>query len=112
MTTDACEVIVTSDDPEWLASFTRSLVEKRLCACGHSIAPIRSIYRWEGAIHDALEARVSLHTRMDLVPRIVERTNRSHSYQVPCVIALPILDGNPEYIEWIRAQTTPRSSGA
>lgn len=105
MATQVCEVVVTSDEPEWLASFTRTLVEERLCACGHCIAPIRSIYRWEGVIHDATEARVALHTRMDLVPTIVERTNESHSYQVPCVVVLPILDGNPAYIDWIRAQT-------
>ena len=106
MTTDICEVIITAEDAGWLASFTRTLVEERLCACGHNIAPIRSIYRWEGAIHDEAEARVALHTRVDLVPRIVELTVQLHSYEVPCVIALPVLDGNSDYLEWVRAQTT------
>src|SRR5262245_42502856 len=98
MTTDAgiCEVIITADNPEWLVSFTRKLVEERLVACGQNIMAIRSIYRWQGTIEDEPEARVALHTRLDLVPRIVERTKREHSYDVPCVIAFPVVDGNPD----------------
>lgn len=107
MTTDICEVVVTAEDPEWLASFTRALIEEGLCACGHNISSIRSIYRWEHAVHDETEARVALHTRVDLVPRIVERTKELHPYEVPCVIALPVLHGNPAYIEWVRRQTGP-----
>lgn len=107
MSTEICEVIVTADDAEWLASLTRGLVEERLCACGQSITPIRSIYRWQGAIEDATEARVALHTRVELVPQIIERIKERHSYDVPCIIALPIIDGTPDYIEWVRAETTP-----
>ena len=106
MTTDICEVIITADNPEWLASFTRKLVEERLVACGQNMTDIRSIYRWQGAIEDEAEARVALHTRLDLVPRIVERTKQEHSYDVPCVIALPVVEGNPDYLDWVRAETT------
>lgn len=105
MTTDVCEVIITAGDPEWLASLSRTLVEERLCACGHNIAPIRSLYRWQGTVHDEIEARVALHTRVDLVPQIVRRTMDEHPYQVPCVLALPVVGGNPDYIEWVREQT-------
>ena len=106
MTTDICEVIITADNPEWLASFTRKLVEERLVACGQNMTDIRSIYRWQGAIEDEAEARVALHTRLNLVPRIVERTKQEHSYDVPCVIALPVVEGNPDYLDWVRAETT------
>jgi periplasmic divalent cation tolerance protein len=99
-----CEVIITADSAEWLAEFTRALVEDKLAAAGHN-APIRAIYRWKGGIEDQGEARVALHTRMSLVPAIVERTKASHSYEVPCVIALPILGGNPEYLAWIGQET-------
>ena len=47
MTEQICEVIITADSEDWLVSFTRSLVEERLVACGQHVAPIRSIYRWE-----------------------------------------------------------------
>src|SRR3954465_2093599 len=52
-----CEVVVTADDADWLAGFTRTLVEERLAACGQAVREIRSIYRWQGAVHDETEAR-------------------------------------------------------
>ena len=105
MTTDICEVIVTADNAEWLAGLTRELVEARLIACGQNISTIRSIYRWQGAIEDETEARVAFHTRVDLVPEVIERTKEKHSYDVPCIIVLPVVDGNPDYIDWIRSET-------
>ena len=102
---DFCEVVVTAADADWLAGFTRTLVEERLAACGHVIPAIRSVYRWEGAVHDEGEARVGLHTRRSLVPAIVARTAQLHPYDVPCVIALPLADGNPGYLDWLAAET-------
>jgi periplasmic divalent cation tolerance protein len=102
---DFCEVVVTAADPGWLAAFARTLVEERLAACGQTITPIRSIYRWQGAVHDEAEARVALHTRRSLVPAIVARTEQLHAYDVPCVIALPLVGGNPAYLEWIAEET-------
>jgi periplasmic divalent cation tolerance protein len=107
VTSEICEVVITAPDADWLADFTRRLVADRLCACGHSIAAIRSIYRWEGAIQDDREARVALHTRTDLVPEIIERANSDHPYEVPCVIATPIIAGNPRYVQWVLAETSP-----
>jgi periplasmic divalent cation tolerance protein len=100
-----CEVVVTAADADWLAGFTRTLVEERLAACGHVFPAIRSVYRWEGTIHDDGEARVGLHTRRSLVPAIVERADQLHPYDVPCVIALPIVGGHPGYLRWLAEQT-------
>lgn len=97
--------MITAGDPEWLAEFTRRLVEDRLAACGQQIAAIRSIYRWDGAVHDDPEARVALHTRVALVDRIVERVDAEHPYDVSCVLALPIVSGNPAYLAWVRRET-------
>jgi len=105
MDEECCEVVITAADADWLAGFTRTLVEQRLAACGHLLTPTRSVYRWEGAVHDEPEARVGLHTRRSLVPAIVARTADRHPYDVPCVIALPVVDGNPDYLAWIRAET-------
>jgi periplasmic divalent cation tolerance protein len=106
MAADICEVVVTAADAEWLARFTRRLVEDRLAACGHQIAAIRSIYRWDGAVQDDPEARVALHTRTSLVDAIVARADAEHPYDVPCVIALPIVAANPAYAEWVLAETS------
>lgn len=108
---ECVEVVITAASAEWLADFTRSLVEDRLVACGHNIAPIRAIYRWDGSIYDEAQARVGLHTRRSLVPKIIDRTNRDHSDDVPCVIAMPISAGQPDYLAWIYAETaTPWAS--
>jgi periplasmic divalent cation tolerance protein len=101
---EIAEVVITGD-PEWLAGFTRRLVDDRLAACGQQIVEIRSIYRWDGAVHDDPEARVALHTRRALVDRIVERANAEHPYDVPCVLTLPITGGNPAYLDWVRRET-------
>ena len=106
MDTDVVEVVVTGPDADWLAGYARTLVEERLAACGHSLDAIRSIYRWEGAVHDEREARVALHTRRELVPAIVARTRELHPYDVPCVIALPLVGGDPAYLRWIVDETT------
>ena len=106
MTAEICEVVITAADPDWLAGFTRRLVADRLAASGQQIAAIRSIYRWDGAVQDEPEARVALHTRTALVDRIVERANAEHPYDVPCVIALPVVAANPAYVEWVRTETS------
>jgi periplasmic divalent cation tolerance protein len=112
---ECCEVVVTAADAGWLAGLTRDLVEQRLAACGHQLGAIRSVYRWDGAVHDEAEARVALHTRTALVPAIVGHVTAVHPYDVPCVIALPLVGGSPDYLEWVRAETrrtsTPRGTG-
>jgi periplasmic divalent cation tolerance protein len=106
VTEPVCEMIITAEDEAWLLEFTRSLVEDRLAACGQLLAPIRSIYRWDGAVQDDAEVRVALHTRRSLVPAIIERTRSEHSYEVPCVLALPVENGNPDYLAWVVASTS------
>lgn len=105
MNDDLCEVVITAPDPEWLAAFTRRLVEDRLCASGHNVEHIHSIYRWKGEIYDKSEARVQLHTRRSLVPDIVERTQNEHPYEVPGILAIPVSDGSAAYLQWIRDET-------
>ena len=106
MTTEPiCEVVITAPDPEWLAAFTRRLVDERLCASGHVITQVRSLYRWQGQIYDRPEGRVALHTRVSLLTEIIALTTTEHPYEVPCVVATPIVGGNPEYIDWVLAET-------
>jgi periplasmic divalent cation tolerance protein len=108
--TDAiCEVVVTADDVKWLLDLTRALVRDRLVACGQHLTPVRSVYRWEGAVEESVETRVALHTRTSLVPAVIERVRTEHPYDVPCVIALPVGQANPDYLAWVLESTDPRS---
>ncbi len=105
MDDDPLEVVITAPDTDWLIFFTTGLVTDGLAACGHTVAPIRSQYRWNNTLHENVEARVSLHTVRRHLPAIIDRTNRDHPYDVPCVIATAIIGGNPAYLAWIRAET-------
>ncbi|MBO3734532.1 divalent-cation tolerance protein CutA [Glycomyces niveus] len=100
-----CEVVITGPDAGWLREFTRKLVEERLAACGQQVAEIRSIYRWEGRMHDEPEARVMLHTRQSLVPEIIRTVRLEHPYDVPCVLATLVTQANPDYRAWVVEST-------
>lgn len=100
-----CQVTITAPEEDWLIRFGRMLVEQKLCASVHTQANIRTTYRWRGQVHDAIEAKATLHTRASLVPLIVERVAEDHPYDVPHVQAVPITDGNPPYLQWIIDQT-------
>ena len=105
MADEVCEVVLTADSEEWLVEFARSLVSDRLVACGQHLTPIRSVYRWQDEIRQDTETRVALHTTQDLVPAVLERVASEHPYEVPCVLVIPIMGGNPAYLDWVRAET-------
>jgi periplasmic divalent cation tolerance protein len=110
---ECCEVVVTDADAERLTALTRTLVEERLVACGQHVAPVRSVFRWDGAVQEETEARVALHTRRSLVDAVVARVGELHGYDVPCVLALPVVGGNAAYLRWIVAETRePGGAGA
>ena len=103
--TDLCEVVITAPDPDWLLDLTRQLVAEGLCASVHNFTPVRSIYRWRGQVYERTEGRASLHTRTSLLEAIVERVKANHPYEVPGISARPIVGGNPDYLQWIAAET-------
>ena len=105
--TDLCEVVITAPDPEWLADLTRALVAEGLCASAHNFAPVRSVYRWQGQVHERTEGRASLHTRAELVTQIIDRVKTAgHPYEVPGISTRPITGGNPDYLKWIEDETS------
>jgi periplasmic divalent cation tolerance protein len=105
--TELCEVVITAPDSGWLKDLSRKLVEQRLCASAHNIAPVRSIYRWRGEIYERTEGRVSLHTRRGRVAEIVAVAKKEHPYEVPGISTRTISDGNPDYLAWISQETAP-----
>jgi periplasmic divalent cation tolerance protein len=102
---EVCQVTITAPEVGWLTEFVSELLDKRLCAGTH-IDSIESAYWWSNEINRRPEGRLILHTRMSLVSIIVGLVNERHPYQVPCVVTTPISDGNPEYINWILAETS------
>ena len=91
----------------------RALVEARLVACVNLIEGMTSIYWWEGAVEEGREVVVIAKTTAGRVGAIVERVKALHSYSVPCVVAVPIESGNPEFMTWIARETAEAApSGA
>ena len=68
---------------------------------------MRSCYWWEGNVQESAEAILLAKTRSDLVDRVTSRVRELHSYDVPCVVELPLARGNPDYLSWIEAETQP-----
>ena len=102
---DALVVLVTAPSPDQAAELARALVEERLAACGNVLPAIRSIYRWEGKVHDDAEALLVLKTTRGRFEALRDRILALHPYDVPEVIALPVEAGSAAYLAWIAEQT-------
>lgn len=96
---------VTAPDRATALVLARALLEERLIACANVIEGAVSLYRWEGRIEEAAEAVLIGKTTAERMPAVIARIKERHPYSCPCVVALPIIDGNPEFLRWIRAET-------
>ncbi len=99
--TDKIVVLSTCETSEQARSIARNLVEKRLAACVNIIPGAHSIYRWKGAIEEASEFVLLIKSRRDLFPALRAELAKTHSYEVPEAIALPIVDGAESYLAWL-----------
>jgi periplasmic divalent cation tolerance protein len=99
---------VTGPDHAAALAIARSLLEERLIACANVIDGATSLYWWEGKIDEAQETVLIAKTTSGHIPDIITRVLKLHPYSCPCVVALPIVAGNPAFLGWIREETTPR----
>ena len=111
--TDKVIVFVTCANAEEAAKIARALVNQRLAACVNISSPIRSIYRWQGKLSDDQEVMLVIKTARPLFDRVRRLVEKLHSYQVPEVVCLPIIDAAPNYLNWltssVRAEAAPSS---
>lgn len=98
-------VYITASTAEEAGKIGKALVEARLAACANIIGAIQSYYWWEGAVQQGTEAALILKTRADLVEALTAKVKELHSYDCPCVVALPIEAGNSEFLAWIDSET-------
>jgi periplasmic divalent cation tolerance protein len=102
-----CAVITTTDSAEAAEELGRGIVEARLGACVQIVGPIRSIYRWEGAVQIDQEWQCWVKTSADRLDALAEHIKKNHSYDTPEVVALPIVGGSDEYLSWVTDETRP-----
>ena len=107
---DIVEVTITAPDPDWLIDLCHQLVDARLAASAHVMHPITSVYRWDGAVHQAAEARAFLRSRHALLGELIAFVVKRHPYEVPNITAVRIVGGNPDYLAWARTATSSHSS--
>ena len=104
--THVCEVIVTGPTGTLLPDLGRELVAARLAASANTwTSPVESVYWWQGQMQTTQEARMHLLTRANLVTPLTAFIRERHPYEVPNITAIPVIAGNPEFVDWILSET-------
>jgi len=98
-------VFITASTEEEAVKIARALVESRLAACVNIVKDIRSIYRWQGKIEDEKEVLMIVKSQRKHFATLSEKVKKMHSYQVPEIIAFPIIEGLENYLKWLREAT-------
>ena len=98
-------LITTTNDAE-AQQISRLLLEQKKAACVNIISQVNSLFRWENKIDSAQESLLIVKTKASLLSEIIKLVKEAHSYDVPEIIALPVVGGNQDYLEWIDSSVT------
>jgi periplasmic divalent cation tolerance protein len=99
--------MITTGSEEEAEKIAEGLLEERLIACANLVGGIRSLYRWQGKVCDDREIMMLCKTERRLFARLSEKVKSIHSYEVPEIIGLSLVEGWPPYLEWVEQETTP-----
>lgn len=100
-------ILVTASGRSQAEMIARSLVAAKFAACV-TLLPVQSIYTWQNEVHQDEEWQLIIKSTLDRFAEIEAKIRELHSYEVPEIIALPIVAGSPAYLHWIAQQVTPR----
>ena len=99
-------VLVTAPDQDLAELLAKTLVEKKIAACVNLFSGMRSIYRWEGEVQEEQEVLLMIKTQTGLIEnQLIPLVQELHPYDVPEIIALPIVAGEKNYLDWILSET-------
>ena len=99
--TDGIIVLITAGSEEEAHRIAESLVKEKKAACVNIVPGVDSLFRWEGKLDSARESLLLVKTKASLFSEIVEMVKIMHSYEVPEIIALPIIAGSEDYLKWL-----------
>jgi periplasmic divalent cation tolerance protein len=102
---DAIIVLITANSGEEAETIARTLVNEHVAACVNIVPGVRSLFLWEGKTQEEKEVLLICKSRQPLLEELVQRVKSLHSYSVPEVIALPIIAGSGEYLDWVKENT-------
>ncbi len=97
-------VLITTRDAEEAEKLSKTLVKRRLAACVNIIPEVSSRFWWKDKLDSAKESLLVVKTRDSLLPDIIKAVKKIHSYSIPEIIALPIVGGNPDYLDWVDSE--------
>ncbi len=100
-----CTVQCSVSDKQEAVSISKHLVEKKLIACCNIIPSVTSVYEWKGKINEDSEALMIMKTRTELFKEVEAEIKKLHSYDLPEIICIPVIDGSKEYLSWVNEQT-------
>lgn len=100
-------ILVISNLPDQASAekLAAVLIEKRLAACVNVQSPCTSVYRWQGKVETATEVPVFIKTTREHYPALEKAIKAHHPYELPEIIAVPLVAGLPAYLEWVRTET-------
>lgn len=98
-------VFITTPNEDEASKIARALVDGRLAGCVNIIKDIRSIYSWQGKIEDESEVLMVVKTQRGLFDNLSRKVMELHSYTVPEIIAMPIIEGSEDYLKWLKGVT-------
>ena len=98
-------IYITTSSRDEALRIGRTVVGDRLAACANVLPGVTSVYWWQGEVQEEGETSLILKTRSELVERLTRRVKELHTYDCPCVVALPIAGGNPDFLQWIAEET-------
>jgi periplasmic divalent cation tolerance protein len=98
---DRIVVLIAAGSEEQARKIAELLVEEKQAACVNVVPRVDSLFRWKGKIDSARESLLLVKTRASLLPQIISLVEGIHSYEVPEIIALPIVGGSEEYLKWL-----------
>ena len=102
---DTVVIFVTTSSIDEARKIGNTLVEEKLIACANIISQVESIFYWQDKVCNEKEALMIIKTQKKLIDKIIKRVKSLHSYTVPEVIALPIIEGSKDYIKWVKEVT-------
>ena len=108
--TDKIVVLTACGSTEEAERIARALVEKKLAACVNILPAVRSLYRWQGAVEDETEILLAIKSSRALFDELQAEIGKMHSYEVPEVIAIPIVDGAGGYLGWMDRELAKREA--
>jgi len=98
-------IFITAADEQEAKAIAKLLLESKIIACANIVPKVDSMFWWQGKLESEAECMLILKTKLSLLDEVVDMVKAAHSYDVPEIIALPIIGGNPDYLNWIQDVT-------